>query len=72
MLYLGTCSLNALGKKPQTPGAGPQLAWDQVAQEFHKETKEITGMLASRTVLLLEIQLTFLFPSTSPQPVHPS
>lgn len=27
-----------------------QLAWDQVAQEFHKKAKEIPGMLALRTV----------------------
>lgn len=52
MLYLGTWSLNAVEKTPQAPGAGPQLAWDQAAQEFHKKAKEIPGMLALRIVLL--------------------
>lgn len=37
------------------PGAGPQLAWEQVAQDFHEEAKEIAGKLALRIVLLLEI-----------------
>lgn len=47
MLCLGTCFLNAMEKT--------QLAWDQVAQEFHKKAKEIPGMLALRTVLLPEV-----------------
>lgn len=72
MLYLGTCSLNAIGKQSQIQGANSQLAWDQIAQEFHKKAEEITDMLALRTGELLEIWLTFLFPSLSPLPVHPS
>lgn len=33
----------------------PWLAWDQVAQESHRVTKEITGMLALSIVLMFEV-----------------
>lgn len=54
MLCLGTCFLKKKNKTQQN-NQKTQLAWDQVAPEFHKKAKEIPGMLALRIVLLPEV-----------------